>query len=232
MLTPDAASDDPFTRSLSRRDLPDEPRSLRLLAQAQAGDNAALAELIGRYQDRLRRIVRIQLAGSRLRHDLDSMDIVQSTFQAALPRIGEMHPESAASLLSWLARIATNRIRDAHAWKTAAKRDPAREVPLDALGSGSLSELPAARGTSPEDQAMLEEVRALLDDEVARLPDDWQRVVVLRDYCGEDWDRVAADLDRSIGATKQLHQRAWIELRRALRPKLGGEGPNRRGGQE
>lgn len=233
MPTPPDPPNDLLTRSLSPRDLPDAQSSLELLTQAQGGDDTALAELIRRYQDRLRRIIRIQIAGSPLRRDFDSMDFVQGTFQAALPKIGELRPNGAASLLNWLALIATNRIRDAYSWKTAQTRDMGREVEIDALATASgSSALPADAGASPEQRAMMDEIRTLLDDEVARLSDDHRRVVVLRDYCGERWERVAEELGREVGAAKQLHQRAWIELRRALRPKLEGRGnsPDHGGG--
>jgi RNA polymerase sigma factor (sigma-70 family) len=196
--------DDLLARSLSPADLPDLGRSLVLLARAQTGDRGALEDLVSRYQDRLRRIVRIQL-GSSLRRQYDSMDIVQSTFAAALPKIGDLHPRNAAGLLAWLALIATNQIRDAHDHVRAGKRDIAREDHAEdaqaAISSG---------GSRPAEQALLAEVRELLDEEVSKLPDDQRRVVVLRDYCGEDWDRIAVELDRDNGATRQLHQRAWI----------------------
>jgi RNA polymerase sigma-70 factor (ECF subfamily) len=210
-------SDDLLARSLSAADLPDLGRSLALLARAQAGDRGALEDLVRRYHDRLRRIVRIQLGSSSLRRQYDSMDIVQSTFAAALPKIGDLHPRSAAGLLGWLALIATNQIRDAHDHVHASKRDVAREdhdedaqVPI------------SSGGTRPGDAALLAEVRELLDEEVSKLPDEQRRVVVLRDYCGEAWDRIATELDRANGATRQLHQRAWIRLRQALRPRLEG----------
>ena len=99
----------------------------------------------------------------------------------------------------------------------AGKRDIAREDHGEeaqaAISSG---------GTPPGDEALLAEVRELLDEEVSKLPDEQRRVVVLRDYCGEDWDRIAAELDRENGAARQLHQRAWIRLRQALRPRLEG----------
>lgn len=220
--------DQALSRSLAPNELPDAQGSMLLLAQAQGGDPAALEALIRRYQDRLHRIVSIQLAGSALRRELDSMDVVQGTFQAALPKIGDLRPTSAASLLSWLALIATNRIRDAHARRTTLRRDAAREVPLEASQvRGRGIDLPPARVPSPPEAAMMSEVRSLLDAEVARLPEDQRRVVVLRDYCGEGWERIAAELDREVGAAKQLHQRAWIELRRSLRPKLVGLEPGR-----
>jgi len=201
--------------------LPDPRRSLDLLHQAQRGDDGALEELIVRYQERLLRVVRIQLHASPLRRDYDSMDIVQSTFRAALPRIGDLQPRSAAGLLQWLSLIATNQIRDAFDRQHALKRESGRRVGLDSTESGEgLGARLAAPDAAPDERALLREVRDLLDEEVGRLPSDQQRVVILRDYFGEDWDRIAAELGRENGAARQLHQRAWIRLRQALRPKL------------
>jgi hypothetical protein len=56
----------------------------------------------------------------------------------------------------------------------------------------------------------------------ARGLDDPDCITLLRDYFGNDWDRIATELARESGVTRQLHQRAWIRLRQALRPKLEG----------
>lgn len=212
---------DLLSRSLAPEDLPDPQRSLELLARAQGGDRQALEDLLARYQDRLRRIVRIQL-GAKLRRHCDSMDIVQNTFKAALPKIGDLQPRSAASLLQWLAMIATNQVRDVHDHWTTKKRDAQREVRLDADPSdGELGLDPVDPNASPAERAAMREIRELLDDEVSALPDDQRRVVLLRDYCGEEWDHIAAELGRdNAHAARQLHQRAWIRLRQALKPKL------------
>lgn len=215
MMT-DPTPDDLLARSLSPGDLPSPGASLELLAQAKGGDRAALEELIRRYQDRLQRVVRIQLGASALRRHVDSMDIVQSTFRAALPRILDLEIRGPASLLQWLATLATNQIRDTARHHRAGKRDMGREVAIDDADEHALP----ASAELPLERALLAEVRELLDDAVAALPDDQRRAVILRDYCGEDWPRIAADLGREIGAARQLHQRAWIRLRSALRPKL------------
>lgn len=221
MDMPTPPHDEILSESLSGHELPPAHESLALLARARQGDEGALHELLSRYQDRLRRIVHIQLGGSALRQVHDSMDFVQETFLAALPKIRDLEPRSAASLLHWLSLIAINQIRDARDHQHAAKRDARRNVPLTALAastSGSV-QLPAS-DTDPGVAAARREVRALLDDAVAALPDDQRRVVVLRDYCGESWERIAAELHRENGAARQLHQRAWIRLRAALRPAL------------
>lgn len=215
---------DLLSRSLAPEDLPDPQRSLELLARAQGGDRQALEDLLARYQDRLRRIVRIQL-GAKLRRHCDSMDIVQNTFKAALPKIGDLQPRSAASLLQWLAMIATNQLRDVHDHWTTKKRDAQREVRLDVGGDeGSVVLDPVDSKASPAESASMREIRELLDEAVAALPDDQRRAVILRDYCGEDWEPIARELGRdNAHAARQLHQRAWIRLRQALKPKLEHE---------
>ena len=213
---------DLLSETLSGGDLPSANVSLALLARAKQGDDLALHELLLRYQERLRRIVRIQLGGSSLRRDYDSMDFVQDTFLAALPKIRELEPRSAASLLHWLAIIATNRLRDAYEHQHAAKRDVRHRQPI----THSVTEGIAQLGPGPTDRLGLQELRELLDAEVARLPEEQRRVVMLRDYCGESWARIARELHRRSAAARQLHQRAWIRLRRALRPILADRDHN------
>jgi RNA polymerase sigma factor (sigma-70 family) len=173
--------DDILARSLSPGDLPPQ----NCWPKAKGGNRDALEELVRRYQDGLQRIVRIQLGASPLRRHYDSMDIVQSTFRAALPKIGELEPRGPASLLNWLAVLATNQIRDAYDRHRAAKRDAAREVPIDRADHH------AADSGGPGQRALMAEVRDLLDEEVARLPQDQRRVVILRGYCGGDWENIA-----------------------------------------
>jgi len=220
MNTGDSEPDDLLAASMSGDDLPAEQISLALLAKAKRGDDAALHELVERYQERLHRIVRIQLGNSPVRRMHDSMDLVQNTFLAAMPKIKDLEPRSAASLLHWLSLIATNQIRDAHDHVLADKRDVRRAVSEGT--DNDAGRLPDNSAKSPASQAQLSEVRELLDRAVAELPEAQRRVVLLRDYCGESWERVAKELHREQGAARQLHQRAWIRLRRTLRPLLEG----------
>ncbi|MEZ6015214.1 MAG: sigma-70 family RNA polymerase sigma factor [Planctomycetota bacterium] len=207
--------------ALSFNDLPAPAVSLALLAKAQAGDREALHDLLTRYQDRLHRIVSIQLGGSKLRRMHDSLDVVQDTFLAALPKIAELRPRSPSSLLRWLAMIALHQVRDAYDHQHAQKRDMDRVLQDGGSVSGQRRfDGIASTGNGPAEEAELAELRALLDNEVARLPEDKRRVVLLRDYCGEAWEHIAEELHRDQGAARQLHQRAWIRLRGQLRSVL------------
>ena len=147
------------------------------------------------------------------------MDLVQNTFVAALPKIGELRPESAASLLNWLSVIAVNQIKDAYGHQHAARRDIRKEQPVDATTPRDAA---VAQDSThrPDRIAQRAEIRELLDSAIANLPADQRQAVVLRDYCGESWERVGRELQRSSDAARVLHQRAWIRIRRALRPIL------------
>ncbi len=207
--------------TLTPGELADPRSSVVLWERARAGDRPALEELLTHYEDRLRRMVRIQLGAKvRLRHD--SMDIVQQTYLAALPHLEHFEARDAPALLRWLATIATNQIRDAADKLAAGKNDIDREVPLDARPDGSRGPFePEQGGDSVGDLAWRAELREMLDQAVAELPADQREVVYLRDYCGAGWEHITNALERpSPEAARQLHQRAWIALRRVLAPRL------------
>jgi DNA-directed RNA polymerase specialized sigma24 family protein len=87
----------------------DITQSLDLVLRAQGGDQASLNRLCERYYDRVRRIVRLRL-GSRLRESVDSGDILQETFLAAVRSIENFEMREEASLINWLSRLAERQI--------------------------------------------------------------------------------------------------------------------------
>lgn len=199
--------------------VPGSLSSAELIARARAGDGVAWDELVQRHQERLLRIVRIRLGSGGLRRFLESADVVQETWRAALGGLGGARARDEDELARWLAAIATNEIRDQVDALRAARRARDREEPL---GEDSLHQ-PADAGVGPATRAEAAEVRDLLDQAVAELAPDDREVVLLRDYCGADWTAIAARLGRpSVHAAQQLHQRAWIRVRRRLAGRLGG----------
>jgi RNA polymerase sigma-70 factor (ECF subfamily) len=196
-----------------------------LVGRAQDGDREALDHLLERYQDRLRRIVRVRL-GQRLSGHVEIMDIVQETCEVAARRIQNLELHSPASILHWLSRIAENKIHDAYNYHFAQKRDRRRDQRIDAARDDeSTAGPPALQGstTLPDERAWKKELREILDDALSTMPDDQREVILQRDYCGADWEQVAEALGRdNVHAAQELHRRAWIRLRRLVKPKLGG----------
>ena len=83
--------------------------SLDLVRRAQGGDDQALNKLVERYYDRVRRIVRLRL-GNNLRECVDSADILQNTFIAAVQSFQAFEMREEASLINWLSRLAQHQI--------------------------------------------------------------------------------------------------------------------------
>lgn len=205
--------------------LPDVAHSLVLARRARDGDERALNELLERYQERLRRIVRVRM-GAGLRRELESMDVVQEALIVAARKIDTAQLRTHASILSWMASIAENQLRDAHDHATAQRRDRRREVPLQPAGPPGDTEAGredhlAANDTLPEDRAARGELAELVDEAMAELSEEHREVILLRDYSGASWDEVRVALGRaSAGAVQELHRRAWIRLRRLVRPRI------------
>jgi RNA polymerase sigma-70 factor (ECF subfamily) len=189
---------------------PESALSLELLGQAQAGDAAALDGLLRRYEDRLRRVIRVRL-DAQARRSLDSADLVQETFMAALTGIPTLQAHDRGAILAWLTRIAENELIDARRRATAARRDRRRDVPLDG------APIPEARAAAPEEAAAAREQKDLVDAAVAKLTESHREVIVRRTYLGLSWDEVARQLGcPSADAARQLHRRATIALAKQL----------------
>ena len=108
---------------------------------------------------------------------------------------------------------------DLRRYRGRQKRDVAREVSLEqslAESSGRLGSLLAASGTSPSQQAARHEQEVLLAAALARLPDDYREVVILRNLEGLSHEEVARRMDRSAGAVRMLWVRALTRLREEL----------------
>jgi RNA polymerase sigma-70 factor (ECF subfamily) len=203
----------------------DAQESAHLIQRARAGDDAAFGALFSRCHDRVLRIVRLRM-GSQLRSSLESADLVQDTYAAALRGFPAFRGDAPQDFLRWLARIAENQVRDCVDHLAAQRRAREREVPLDALAPGSNASgsiALAGREPSPSEQAAYGELREVYDACVAELPERQREVVLLRDYECQDWGRVAEELACSAHAAQQLYHRAQLKLAERLEARW----PNR-----
>jgi RNA polymerase sigma-70 factor (ECF subfamily) len=199
---------------------PDLGVTLQLVRRAQGGDLAALDPLFQRYYDRVRRIARVRL-GQGLRQRMDSGDIVQETFIAALGAFDRFEVRDESSLLQWLSVLLENRIRDASDWNDAARRAASRERPLVADGrSGAITLDLAATGLTPAESAVGGEEAEALEQALAALPEQDRELIVLRDYIGMTWEEVAKRLGRpSADAARMAHGKVLLELAARLRAR-------------
>jgi len=204
-------------------DLPELGRSVELVRDFQAGDEQALNELFERYQERVRRIVRIRL-GAELRQYLDEDDIVQDVFIVAARRIHDFEPQGHSSILYWLSTITENRIRDRVRYHRSTKRDRHGEARFGLFQSepGGAPE-PISPGYSPSQQNIHVELAQIVDDTLAQLePVSYREAILCRDYYGSSWEEVRVSLDRqSVAAAQQLYRRAHAKLREQVLLRVG-----------
>lgn len=196
-------------------------QTLELVHAAQGGDRQALERLLTRYQERVRRIVRLRI-GPVLRLRMDSGDILQQVLLDAFRSLDRYEPRDEAGFLAWLAGIAEHRIRDAVDYHASEKRDPARERPPNVgdAGEPGASRNLVDEATAPYEKAARAEQVRRLEACLSGLPEADRELIVLRDYIGLSWAEVAERVGSpSPDAARMRHATVLIELGRRMRPE-------------
>jgi RNA polymerase sigma-70 factor (ECF subfamily) len=195
--------------------------SLDLVRKAQGGDEASLNRLIERYYERVRRIVRLRL-GTRLRQGVDSGDILQETFIAAVRSFETFEMRDEASLINWLSRLAERQIIAAADYHGAKKRDHKKRVALPGSSTGeSVGQLGrefATKEPHPLEQLLESETNEQLEGCLQGLSEEHRELIILRNYAGCSWETVAKETGRpTASAARMMHARAMIELGKKMR---------------
>jgi len=166
----------------------------RLLIEAAQKDPGRFAEL---YELHFHRVY--AYIARRVSDRNETQDLTAHVFQQALANLGKFKWRG-APFITWLYRIASNALSD-------QRKRQSREVVSDDLINGESS--------SEVDVEEIEQ-RALLFKAVDALPDDQRRVIIMRLAEEKSIRDIAAELDRSEGAIKQLQFRGLENLRNRL----------------
>ena len=196
---------------------PTETGDRELVERLRAGDEAAFAELVDRYDAPLRR-----LALSFVKTPSAADDVVQETWEGVIKGIDRF--EERSSLKTWIFRILVNRAR------TRGVKD-SRMLPFSSLGDedvgpsvppsqlderGVWRSRPAELEADPDHQLLAGELRSQLAAAVDALPARQRAVITLRDIVGLPADEVASLLEISDGNQRLLLHRARTRVRAAL----------------
>ncbi len=165
-----------------------------LVVRCQAGDDAALAELVERYQPRLRYYLRKMLAGSSAAEDA-AQDVWYDVVRA-MPRLA-----NPGAFRAWLYRIARDR-----AWRALRRRPPPHQ-PIDEVEV-------AANGTADEFTA---EDAAVVHAALDGLAPEHREVVVLRYVEDMSYEEIAKVAGCPLGTVRSRLHHAKRALRRALK---------------
>jgi RNA polymerase sigma-70 factor (ECF subfamily) len=203
-----------FATGYKKMDIPTRhpPEHDTLLARARGGDTAAFWQLAESYRTHLKRVAAKQL-GSRLSGKVDASDVVQQGFLAAHRRLAQFHGRDLGQWLGWMTTIVRNQVRKALRYWHRERRDLRREQRLaDGSAAGCA---PPGGSTSPSQRAVRREQAARLLAALERLPAEYQEVLRLRNFGDLPYADIAARMNRSEEAVRQLWARAVRRLRGA-----------------
>jgi RNA polymerase sigma-70 factor (ECF subfamily) len=191
-----------------------------LLRQAREGADEAKGALLESYRIYLELLARVEI-GRRLRKKVDASDVVQETFLEAHRNFGTFRGSSEAEFVAWLRSILAARIANLvrHFVGTQARdvrREEGLEVDLD-QSSRALDRGLVALESTPSQQVVRREQGVLLAAALARLPEEYREVVVLRHLEELPFPEVAARMGRTVDSVQKLWVRALARLRQAAK---------------
>jgi RNA polymerase sigma-70 factor (ECF subfamily) len=192
-----------------------------LIDRCRKGEVPAREQLFERYRHYLQILARTQL-GRHLRAKCDPSDLVQLTLLEAHRDFAEFVGQSEPELLAWLRRILAHNLFNEARRFAARQRDAAREVSLEQMQAGvdqsslALGNCLAAAGPSPSHDAVRRENAVRLADALAKLPGDYQTVLMLRLFEEMPAEAVAERMERTPGAVRMLQMRALTALKEQM----------------
>ncbi|MGO9777553.1 MAG: RNA polymerase sigma factor [Terracidiphilus sp.] len=174
-----------------------------LLAQAQAGDHRAFAQLYSLHKKRI-----YSLCMRMVGNTAEAEDMTQETFLQLHRKISTFRGDSAFS--TWLHRLAINVVLMQLRKKGLSLISMDEAMEPDPKGSPS-------RGFGALDLSLSGSIdRMALERAVSDLPAGYRLVFVLHDIEGYEHHEIASMLDCSVGNSKSQLHKARLSLRQAL----------------
>lgn len=188
------------------------------IESARAGSREALGKTLEACRRYLLGIARHEMAPS-LQGKGGASDIVQETFLEAQRSFGHFQGNSQTELRAWLRQLLHHRVaKFGRRYRTTQKRNLQRErvLPADHLlqridGAG------LAVCSTPSGLMMADEQAAELREALARLPEDYQRVIALRFGERCSFEEIGQRMQRSANAARLLWLRSIERVKREMR---------------
>ena len=179
-----------------------------LLNNYLSGDRSAISELIERHSHRVRSYI-----GMLVKDDDIANDIFQETFIKAVKVIDEGRYTDSGKFLSWVLRIAHNRVLDHFRREKASRQVNEAEAGYDMIGTMRIAE------PNTEDELVHSEIEQTVRNLIDLLPEDQQEVVRLRYYSKLSFAEIAEQTDVSINTALGRMRYALINLRKMIKEK-------------
>ncbi len=180
----------------------------QLIEECLAGRTEAFGRLVVRYQDRLYHSL-VHALGSRD----EALDTAQEAFVHAFQKLDTFQGRSA--FYSWLFRIAMNAAisRKRKNRRVTGSIEAARE-------NAGIEPADSSAAAEPSHGLDVSEKQDMVRKALARLPEDYRQVLVLKEMEGLKYEQIAEIVDCPIGTVRSRIHRARQELRDMLRSVL------------
>ena len=181
----------------------------QLVELSKKENREAFLELVGRYTEKVQR-----LAMRITRNDSDSEEVVQDVFITLFTKLHSFQGKSAFS--SWLYRVTSNA-----AFMKLRSRRKHSATSYEEMTAISGGFTPTFRTRSDATDinfiSVRHELRALLEEALDALPDEYRTIFILRDVDGLSNQEAGEVLGLTVPAVKSRLHRARLLLRKKLK---------------
>jgi RNA polymerase sigma-70 factor (subfamily 1) len=186
-----------------------------LIAEARAGSNAALGQLLQIYRplllDLARAAIPTDLAGKA-----SPSDIFQNTCLDAVQSIYQLRGQSEGELRAWLCALLARNIDDTARRFRSKKREVRRERPLDGRDSKAQQLRIASQIVSPEEDATSREEIEHVQQAIARLKPKHRQLIEMRSHARLSFVQMAEQLGTTADAIRMRWNRSIKHLAKEL----------------
>ena len=197
---------------------PDSGEFRDSLSAAREGCNQSLGHVLGTCRAYL-----LAVANAECPDDLGGKvapsDLVQQTLLEAHRDFGQFDGQRREHMLAWLNQIFRNNMLNAiRQYRSTAMRQVSREISTAELPEETDPHLePDDSSPGPSSWAIAQEESWLLEQALARLPDDYRQAVTLRNWHQLSFVEVGSLMQRSPEAARKLWTRAIKLLQAELK---------------
>ncbi len=192
-----------------------------LIDRVVKGDHDALAQLFSKNRDRLWRMISFRM-DPRLHGRVDTDDVLQEAWLAAVLRIDHFQADATRSIFVWFRMIASQSLIDLHRRHLGTKkRNAALEFSINRgwaadSTSSALSFHLLGHLTSPSEAVLREELSIQLQDSLTSMNEIDREVLALRHFEQLSNKETAQILGISDQASSDRYMRALARLKNVL----------------
>ena len=182
----------------------------QLVQRVQKGDKSAFDLLVLKYQHRV-----LKLVGRFVNDAAEAEDVAQEAFLKAYRALASFRGDSA--FYTWLYRIAINTAKNA---LVSQRRRPV-DFDLDLQDPDQYDrQAKLKEADTPEGVLLTDEIRAVVEEAMAELPEDLRTAIVLRELEGLSYEEIAEAMDCPVGTVRSRIFRAREAIDKKLKPLL------------